>query len=82
MSLKHVYEIALIKQQDACNELVPLKDICEDIITRARTCGIKVQRDDMNPEVYAEFLKQRELIVEQEEERLLELKQAKLMRMA
>ena len=82
VSLKHVYEIALIKKQDACNELKPVKAICEDIIRNARTCGIIVQREDMKPEVYGEFLKKREAIVAEEEQRLLEVKQAKLLRMA
>ncbi|GME72145.1 unnamed protein product [Ambrosiozyma monospora] len=42
ISLKHVYEIAKIKQTDAVHEDVPLKDICKSVISTARTLGIQV----------------------------------------
>ncbi|KAA0198338.1 hypothetical protein HAZT_HAZT001299 [Hyalella azteca] len=42
ITLKHVYEIALIKSRDPPLELTPLKQICEMVIGQARYMGIKV----------------------------------------
>lgn len=44
VSLKHVYEIAKIKQKDRHLSHLPLKAICKSILSTARTCGIEVER--------------------------------------
>ncbi|ODV88990.1 hypothetical protein CANCADRAFT_58038 [Tortispora caseinolytica NRRL Y-17796] len=42
ISLKHVYEIALIKQKDPNMANVPLEGICKSIIGTAKSVGVKV----------------------------------------
>ncbi|VEU21658.1 DEKNAAC102544 [Brettanomyces naardenensis] len=42
LSLKHIYEIAKIKQTDAAHADMPLKDICKGVIGTARALGINV----------------------------------------
>ncbi|XP_062503005.1 large ribosomal subunit protein uL11m-like [Corticium candelabrum] len=44
ISLKHIYEIALIKQQDLALKRVPLPSICKTVIGSARSMGIEVVR--------------------------------------
>eukprot|EP00245_Coleochaete_scutata_P005949 TRINITY_DN19996_c0_g1_i1.p2 TRINITY_DN19996_c0_g1~~TRINITY_DN19996_c0_g1_i1.p2 ORF type:complete len:155 (+),score=36.32 TRINITY_DN19996_c0_g1_i1:222-686(+) len=44
VTLKHVYEIAKIKQQDPDEQYVPLESICKSIIGTARSMGIQVRR--------------------------------------
>ncbi|GJP76913.1 hypothetical protein CLOP_g7359 [Closterium sp. NIES-67] len=44
VSLKHVYEIAKIKQQDPGCSYIPLESICRSIIGTARSMGIQVKR--------------------------------------
>lgn len=42
ISVKHVYEIALVKAKDQSNDGVALQTICNQIIGDARTLGIEV----------------------------------------
>jgi large subunit ribosomal protein L11 len=42
VSLKHIYEIALIKKRDAHLAHLDLKQLCSSVIGSARSCGIKV----------------------------------------
>eukprot|EP00850_Spirogloea_muscicola_P005538 SM000025S08433 [mRNA] locus=s25:758347:759294:- [translate_table: standard] len=44
VTLKHVYEIARIKQQDPDCQYMPLEGICRSVIGTARTMGIAVRR--------------------------------------
>ena len=80
VTLKHIYEIALVKQQDPCWDTVPLERICKAIIGSAHSCGIQVVRD-LDPEEYKEFLDERKKVVESKEAELFEARQAKLMRL-
>lgn len=43
VSLKHVYEIAKIKQKDRHLAHLSLEALCKSILSTARTCGIKVE---------------------------------------
>ena len=45
LSLKHVYEIAKVKQSDPFCEYMPLESICKSVIATANSMGIKVVRD-------------------------------------
>lgn len=45
ITLKHLYEIAKIKQQDPPLEYKSLKEICTMLIATARTCGIEVVKE-------------------------------------
>ena len=82
VTVKHVYEIAKIKRQDACNEFKDLQQLCKMIISQARSIGIKVLKEDLDPREYGKFLDEREEIMNQHEDELLEAKQAKLLRLA
>ena len=42
VSLRHVYEIAVIKQKDPAFVRIPLESICKTIIGSARSMGIEV----------------------------------------
>jgi large subunit ribosomal protein L11 len=43
VSMKHIYEIAKIKQQDAALKEVKLEKICKSIASSAKSMGIKVE---------------------------------------
>lgn len=79
VTLKHIYEIAKIKQQDPPLQLKPLKEICELVIGSAHSCGIEVVRD-LDPKEYGEFLEERKLVVAEQQRELEEKKEAKLLR--
>ncbi|XP_054848307.1 39S ribosomal protein L11, mitochondrial [Eublepharis macularius] len=61
VTLKHLYEIALVKSQDASFVLhnMTLEKVVRSLIGSARSLGIQVVKD-LNAEEYAVFLKQRE----------------------
>ncbi|XP_077184898.1 large ribosomal subunit protein uL11m [Paroedura picta] len=61
VTLKHLYEIALVKSQDPCFVLhdMTLEKTIRALMGSARSLGIKVVRD-LNAEEYAAFLKERE----------------------
>lgn len=42
VSLKHVYEIAKIKQQDLHLSHISLEELCKSIISTANSCGISI----------------------------------------
>ena len=44
VTLKHIYEIAKVKQQDVVMHNIPLKSICRSVMGSARSMGIKVIR--------------------------------------
>ncbi|XP_022215162.1 39S ribosomal protein L11, mitochondrial [Drosophila obscura] len=79
ITLKHLYEIAAIKIQDPPNALLSMQQMCEMLISIARTCGIKVVRD-LDPAAYGEFLEERKTIVEQQRRDLQEKREAKMLR--
>ncbi|KAK3092398.1 hypothetical protein FSP39_002330, partial [Pinctada imbricata] len=80
LSLKHIYEIAKIKQTDDNFSGKTLYEICKDIIGTAHSLGIQVVRE-LKPEEYGEFLKERNKFVEECERELEEARQAKLLRL-
>ncbi|XP_042872329.1 39S ribosomal protein L11, mitochondrial-like [Penaeus japonicus] len=79
VSLKHIYEIAKIKQQDPPLQLTPLKQICELTIGVAHSIGLEVVRE-VDPEEYSDFLKNRTSVVEEQLKELQEKKEAKMLR--
>ena len=79
VSLKHVYEIARIKSEDPCWEMVPMQEICMAVIGTAHSCGIQVVRS-LNDDDYEPFLDERKRIVENQELELQEARAAKLLR--
>ncbi|XP_020671680.2 large ribosomal subunit protein uL11m [Pogona vitticeps] len=60
VTLKHLYEIALVKSQDPCFVLrdMPLEKVINSLIGTARSIGIKVVKD-LRAEEYGVFLKER-----------------------
>ena len=81
ISIKHAYEIAVIKSEDVIYDCVPLKDIVKEVIEVARTMGIKVVHR-LDPIEYAEFLRQRKVIVAKQLQELEEKRQARMLRVA
>jgi len=81
LTRKHIYEIAKIKSEDSQWQMVDLEDICKHLIDRAYTIGIRVV-DEIDPEWYNQFLKDREKVVEEQKEELKAIKEAKLLRTA
>ena len=79
VNLRHIFEIAKIKQQDYWLEITPLKDICQMLIANARRMGILVERN-IDPEEYREFLIERNKYLVEKRKRLDEEKEAKILR--
>lgn len=79
LSLKHVYEIAKIKEKDIIYDCVPLKKIVAEIIEDARKMGIKVV-PRLDPIQYAEFLAERKEVVARQLAELDEKRQARMLR--
>lgn len=79
LSLKHVYEIALVKSKDPLYDCVPLKKICEDIIEAAYRSGVKIVKQ-IDEEKYVKFVEERKNIVEKQLKELDDIKQSKLLR--
>ncbi|KAF5394597.1 39S ribosomal protein L11 mitochondrial [Paragonimus heterotremus] len=90
LTLKHIYHIAELKKQDPKYFTWDLEKVCIMLISKAHILGIEVLSKevldsgqvDHSPEGYAEFLKQRELFLEQKKRDAEERKQAKMMRIA
>lgn len=79
VTLKHVYEIAVIKQTDENLEFRSLQDICQMLIMTARSLGIKVVKD-LNAEEYQQFLEDRKIVLEERKREFQEMKEAKMLR--
>ncbi|VEL08609.1 unnamed protein product [Protopolystoma xenopodis] len=90
VSLKHIYEIAKLKQSDPSLQSLSLESICKSIIGTAHLMGIQVlskeQIDskavDYTPEGYAQFLDERNEQILQHRKALEEKKQAKMLRIS
>ncbi|XP_060077893.1 large ribosomal subunit protein uL11m-like [Ylistrum balloti] len=80
ITLKHVYEIAKIKQSEGTLDRFSLQNICKMIIGSAHSLGLQVVKD-LDPEEYRQFLIEREKVVEEQAlKRKAEL-EAKFLRM-
>jgi large subunit ribosomal protein L11 len=79
ITIKHVYEIAKMKQNDPKYDCVPLSKICEDVIDAAHSCGVEVVHR-LDVAQYAEFLVEREKVVAKQLAELEEKRQARMLR--
>jgi len=79
ITLKHLYEIAKIKMEDPPNALLTLEQMCQMLVGIARSCGIEIARE-IDPEEYAQFLKEREASIEEYREELRLAKESKVLR--
>lgn len=79
ITLKHLYEIALIKSKDPPNALMSMKEMCQMLVGVARTCGIEIVRE-LDPVEYGKFLEERAVIVEAQKKELQEKREAKMLR--
>lgn len=79
ITLKHLYELAVLKIQDPPNALLTLPQMCEMLIGAARSCGIEIVRD-LDPEEYGRFLAERKAVVDQQKVDLQEKREAKMLR--
>ncbi|XP_064602849.1 large ribosomal subunit protein uL11m-like [Liolophura sinensis] len=80
VSLKHIYEIASIKCQDPTFENISLQEVCKRVIGTAHSIGVEVVQH-LDATDYAQFLEERQEIVEQQQEELEELRQSKMLRL-
>uniref|UniRef100_A0AC35TNU2 Ribosomal protein L11 n=1 Tax=Rhabditophanes sp. KR3021 TaxID=114890 RepID=A0AC35TNU2_9BILA len=80
LSVKHIYEIALVKSKDKVLHGVPLKDICQQVIKTCRTMGIVVQKEDLNVEEMKQFLDKRRVDVAAQLKEWTDKKAAKMLR--
>ncbi|CAG7836233.1 unnamed protein product [Allacma fusca] len=79
VTLKHIYEIAKIKQTDPFLRFESLEHICKLVIKTARSAGIEVVRE-LDADEYGEFLEERKVIVEEQKKELQEKREAKMLR--
>lgn len=79
LSLKHVYEIAKVKSGDEWYDCVPLEKICQEIIDEARYMGFEVVKH-LDEEEYAQFLKYREGVIQEQIKLIEERRQQRLQR--
>jgi len=79
VTLRHVYEIAKIKQQDPPLRILSLETICKQIIGIARTCGIQVVHS-LDALEYGKFLQERKIIEEGQLKDLQAKKEARMLR--
>lgn len=79
VTLKHVYEIAKIKQQDPPMQILSLETICKQILGIAQTCGIQVVHS-LDALEYGKFLQERKVIVEEQLKELQAKKEARMLR--
>ncbi|KAM4017412.1 large ribosomal subunit protein uL11m [Anomaloglossus baeobatrachus] len=65
VTLKQVYEIALVKSQDEAFILrdMPLINVVKSIVGSARSLGIKVVKD-LSAEEYGKFLEERQIFLQ------------------
>ncbi|XP_046557877.1 39S ribosomal protein L11, mitochondrial-like [Haliotis rubra] len=80
VSLKHVYEIAQIKSQDPTFKFVNMETVCKSVIGQAHSMGIEVVKK-LEVDDYAQFLEERKLEVEEQDQKLEEARQSKMLRL-
>lgn len=79
VTLKHIYEIAKLKNEDPPLQSKSLEDVCKMVIGIAHKLGILVVRD-LSAEEYDSFLKNREILLKEKQEERERVKQAKMNR--
>lgn len=79
ITLKHLYEIAVIKQTDENLEFRSLEEVCNMLIFTAKSIGIKVVKE-LNVDEYQQFLDERKIVLEERKRELQELKESKMLR--
>lgn len=79
ITLKHLYEIALIKSQDIAYQASTMQEIVDVAMHCARMSGIAVVKN-IDPDEYAKFLQERLKIIEEQKAELQAKREAKLLR--
>jgi len=79
ITLRHLYEIAKIKSEDPTFECVDLKFIVQWMVSTAKACGIQIVRN-LDPDEYAEFLKERAVVLERHAQEMKEIRETKVLR--
>lgn len=79
VTLKHIYEIAVIKSTDPPLALKTLEEICNMLVGIARSCGIEVVKE-LKADEYEQFMNERKVIVENQKKELQEKREAKMLR--
>lgn len=79
ITVKHVYEIALIKSKDPYFENIPIQKVFQEVVVKAIKMGIKVVHR-LDAKQYGEFLAKRNEEIDAETKELEELRQQRLLR--
>ncbi|KAH0947872.1 hypothetical protein HN011_009533 [Eciton burchellii] len=79
ITLKHLYEIAKIKSEDRSLALLDLQQVTQMLVGIAKTCGIEIVRE-IDPEEYAQFIKDRKVRLDEYDEELKEIREKKALK--
>nr|ACO15046.1 39S ribosomal protein L11, mitochondrial precursor [Caligus clemensi] len=79
LTRKHIYEIAKVKSEDPRLQMIDMEEVVRRACVIAKNIGIKIV-DRLDPEEYAEFLKESAQVVEDQLAELKAIKEAKLLR--
>ena len=82
ITLKHVFEIAKFIHDQNAFAHEDLQHVCMSVVKKARKAGIKVIKEDLNPEEYKKFLAERKILEDVQMKEIAEKRAAKLMRAA
>jgi len=82
LSVKHLYEIAVVKSRDKALYGMDLKDVCRMMVTNCRLMGIAVQKEDLDVNQLQSFLDSRRTIVADQLKAWADKKAAKMQRTA
>lgn len=81
LTLKHVYEIAMIKSKDEWYDCVPLQKIVQEIVDEARYMGFEVVKH-LDEDEYGKFLEYRQGVIQEQIQLIEDRRQKRLQRSA
>lgn len=70
----------MIKSEDPPLQVFSLQQICNMLVGVAKSCGIEVVQEDLDPIEYGQFLDERKVVIENQKKELQEKKEAKMLR--
>lgn len=79
ITLRHLYEIAMIKIKDPPNALLTPRQMVEMLVGVAKSCGVRIVRN-LDAEDYANFLEGRKIIIAKNRAELQAVRDAKMLR--
>lgn len=76
---RHVYEIAKIKIQDPPNALKTLEDMCKQVVSACKCCGVEIVRE-LDPVEVGKHLEARKVFVAEHKASVQADREAKMLR--